>query len=190
MMHQETSGYLTGKLLIATHSVCDGCFDKTVIYLCAHDDEGALGVVINMPLTGTTIKTLMQELKIKPIVHLPDSPVHFGGPVDTNQGFVLHSNDQKYKGTREDASGICFSSGISLLEDIAAGTGPDKRIVALGCAGWSAGQLEEELEAGSWIIAPATTALMFETDAQDKWEKAAGSLGVDLNRLSSEVGHA
>ena len=190
MMHQETSGYLSDKLLIATHSVSDGCFDKTVIYLCAHNEDGAMGVIINMPLTGITIKTLMEELDISCIAQLPDSPVHFGGPVDTNQGFVLHSNDQQYKGTLEGKSAICFSSGVTLLEDIAKGTGPEKRLVALGCAGWEGGQLEDELESGSWIIAHATTDLLFETKTEDKWEKAASSLGVDLDRLSSEVGHA
>ena len=185
-----SSGYLTDTLLVATRSVNDGCFDKTVIYICAHNQHGAMGVIVNMPLKGITVKTLLDELDISHVKQLSPDPIYFGGPIDTNQGFVIHTDDQDYKGTTTNPSGICFSAGISALEDIAQGRGPAQTIITLGYAGWAAGQLEDELQTGSWITVPATYALLFDTPADAKWAATAGTLGVDLDRLSSEVGHA
>lgn len=189
-MKWMNQGFLTDRLLIATHGVNDGCFDKTLIYICAHNENGALGLVVNMPLHRLGIKSLLDELRIHYIDHLPDYPIHFGGPVDTNQGFILHSNDRTYPGSIAHESGICFSAGIGLLEDVATGCGPSKMIVALGSAGWAAGQLEQEIEAGSWLIAPASEHLLFDLDASLMWQAAASSLGVDLDRLSLTIGHA
>lgn len=186
----SSDGFLTDKLLIATHSIQDGCFDKTLIYICAHNKDGALGLIVNMPLTGLDAKALMEEVNIKPIRQLPSYSVYFGGPVDTNQGFILHSDETTHKTTLVNPSGIAFSTGIHMLEDIATGTGPRQLLIALGCSGWASGQLEKELEEGSWLIAPATPELLFTTRDEDKWQQAASSLGVDLDRLSSDVGHA
>ena len=107
----DSNGYLTDQLLVATHSVNDGCFNKTVIYICVHNAHGAMGVITNMPLNGLNVEALLDELQMKHIHDLPDHPIYFGGPVETNQGFVLHSNDQQYPTTTEHTSGICFSAG-------------------------------------------------------------------------------
>lgn len=189
-MVSNPSGFLADKFLIATPSLRDGCFDKTVIYMIAHNIHGALGIVVNMPLTGLNMRALLDELNISHIDGLPPRPIYFGGPVDTNQGFILHTADATYSGTMKHESGICFSAGVELLRDVGLGCGPSKLMVSMGCAGWSGGQLESELESGSWIIAPATPTILFDTENDDKWLMAAQSLGVDLNRLSSTVGHA
>lgn len=189
-MVSNPSGFLADKLLVATPSLRDGCFDKTVIYMVAHNVHGAFGIVVNMPLTGLDMRTLLDDLNIPSIDALPTHPIYFGGPVDTNQGFILHTPDATYPGTFKHESGICFSAGMELLKDIGSGCGPEKLLVSMGCAGWSAGQLEQELEAGSWIIAPASPKLLFDTPNDEKWGVAAASLGIDFSRLSSTVGHA
>lgn len=189
-MVSNPTGYLADKLLVATPHLRDGCFDKTVIYLIAHNEEGAMGMVVNIPLRALDIRALLDELNIKTLDSVPSNPIYFGGPVDTNQGFVLHSHDRSYAGTLAHPSEICFSAGIELLKDYAQGTGPEKMIVGMGCSAWTAGQLERELEAGSWIIAPASPYILFDVENEDKWSMAAATLGVDLNRLSATVGHA
>jgi putative transcriptional regulator len=189
-MALNPSGFLADKLLVATPSLRDGCFDKTVIYIIAHNMHGAFGLIVNTPLNGLDMHSLLDELQIRHIDGLPAQPIYFGGPVDNNQGFILHTADAKYPGTLMQESGICFSAGIELLRDVGMGCGPQKMLLAMGCAGWSGGQLESELETGSWIIAPATEAILFDTHNDHKWSLAAASLGVDLTRLSATVGHA
>ncbi len=189
-MVSNPSGFLADKLLVATPSLRDGCFDKTVIYMIAHNMNGAFGIIVNTPLSGLDLHALMEELNVRTIDGLPHHPIYFGGPVDSNQGFILHTADATYPGTLKHESGICFSAGIELLKDVGMGCGPQKILVSMGCAGWSGGQLERELEMGSWIIAPATPHILFDTHNDDKWSYAAASLGVDLTRLSATVGHA
>lgn len=185
----NNKGFLEGKLLIATPQVSGSCFDGSVIYLCAHNEQGAMGVIINHRVDSIHFSELLEQLKITPSeveVHLP---IHFGGPVDPSRGFILHSPDSISPDSLKPGE-ICLSSSIDMLRDIAAGRGPRQSLLALGYAGWGEGQLEAEIEAGSWIVAEATPELVFGADNDSKREEAAMSLGFDISRLSSQVGHA
>lgn len=190
-LSDDHSGYLTDKLLVATHAVRDGFFDRSVIYLCAHNENGAMGLIINFPAQQVTLADVLDQINIPHGITLPDLPIHFGGPVDPNRGYILHSNDTVFEDTLTNAGAhISLSASIKVLEALVEGRGPKKAMLVLGCAGWGPGQLEAELGAGSWIIVPATHQLVFDTDDDHKWNLSAAALGVDLDRLSSTVGHA
>lgn len=186
----NSEGSLKGRLLVATPVIQESCFAKSVVYVCAHNEAGAMGVIINYPVENLAIADIFEQLEIEPTAHTRQLPVHFGGPVDSNRGFVLHSDDYKAEGSIVGENGIVLTSNMSILRDVAQGAGPQEGLLTLGYAGWGAGQLETEIEQGSWIAAPANRKLVFETDNDLKWHLSAASLGVDLTRLSSIVGHA
>lgn len=190
MPHTPNDGYLAGQLLIATPSLQDGCFDKTVIYLCEHSAAGAMGVIVNHPVANIRLGLILKELELESDDDIGDFPVYFGGPVESHRGFVIHTNDVVLEDSVVSDNGIALTANIAMLKSIAQGKTPKSNFLLLGYAGWSAGQLEAEIESGSWITAPATKELVFDTDNDMKWNLAAASLGVDLNRLSSIVGHA
>lgn len=185
-----SNGYLRGQVLIATPALNDGCFDKTVIYLCEHNAEGAMGVIINRPIANIRLGEILRALNIVTENDIGDLPVYFGGPVEPQRGFVLHTSDVALDDTVVGTDGISLTAHIAILRGIAEGQGPKEGFLALGYAGWGPGQLEAELENGSWISAPATSKLVFGSDNELKWSLAAAALGVDLGRLSSQVGHA
>lgn len=184
------AGNLRGQLLIATTGVNDGCFDKSVIYLCEHNAEGAMGVIVNHPIANIRLGEILSALDINAAQGVSDLPVFFGGPVEAHRGFVLHTNDRTAEDSVIGADGITLTAHIGMLKNIAAGDGPRQGFLVLGYAGWGAGQLEAELEAGSWISVPATRKLVFDTENEMKWSVAAATLGVDMHRLSNTVGHA
>lgn len=183
-------GYLTGRLLVATPGVNDGCFDKSVIYLCEHTPAGAMGVVINRPIANIRLGEILRSLSINTERDVGDLPVYFGGPVESHRGFVLHSSDRMLEDSVLGADGMAVTANVGILRGIAEGNGPRQGILLLGYAGWGEGQLEQELESGHWIIVPATRELVFETENEMKWTLAAASQGVDIMRVSSVVGHA
>lgn len=194
-MHEDddsntSDGYLEGQLLIATPQLTGSCFAKSVIYICAHTSDGAMGIIINHLVDTIDSDEIFSQLNIQIPREGVDIPVHFGGPVDTARGFVLHSTDYAQKETVLMSEGIALTSNIDILKDISGGKGPKKCILALGYAGWSPGQLESELETNSWLTADANTKLMFDTKNEDKWQGTALHMGIDLTKLSGEVGHA
>ena len=187
-------GNLTGKVLIAMPGMADPRFAHSVVLICAHGDEGAMGIVLNKPLPGIGFADLLGQLGIDAQGRAPSVPVHFGGPVEPGRGFVLHPLPE---GEAED-EGLLRIPGLRLgmtttrniLEDIARGRGPDRAVLSLGYAGWDAGQLESEVLANGWLVAEAGDELIFGTDNARKWQQALKSLGVDPLALSTAAGHA
>lgn len=186
----EHDGWLEGRLLIATPSVKGEVFSQSVVYLFSHNEQGAMGVIINKPLEVAKSTSLFQQISGKLNGVIDDLIVYHGGPVDTHRGFVLHSPDYVQADTIHSDSGICVTVNVNALRDIAAGGGPRQRVMMIGYAGWAAGQLEAEIEGNSWITVPATPELLFNTADEVKWNVAAKSLGVDMVRYSPFVGHA
>jgi putative transcriptional regulator len=185
----STGGYLEGKMLVATHLIKESCFSRSVIYLCAHNAEGAMGIIVNQLLESVSYQDIFQQLEIPDELPGLSLPVHFGGPVDSNRGFVLHSLDYSQTDTLV-ANRVGLTSNITILKEIANGGGPEKRMLALGYAGWAAGQLEKEIADNSWIIIPPDDNLLFGNDQAAKWQQATKSLGFDPFTLSGSVGHA
>jgi putative transcriptional regulator len=200
--NQQTSarGYLDGQMLIAMPAMNDERFTRTVIYVCAHSREGAMGIVVNKPAANIKFPDLLVQLEVIPAVErieLPtraeDVKVLKGGPVETGRGFVLHSADFFIKNsTLPIDEGICLTATLDILKAIAAGNGPARAILALGYAGWAPGQLEHEIQENGWLHCDADPELIFGTDIEGKYDKALAKVGVgiDLGRLSSDFGHA
>ena len=186
----RTGSYMEGQLLVATTLITESCFSRAVLYVCAHSEEGAMGVIINHHLNDMTFNDVMKQLKIPAKAEIAPRPVYLGGPVETGRGLVIHTDDYAHKDTLVFAEGIAATSNLQVLHDICLGRGPAKSLLALGYAGWAAGQLEAEIEANSWITVPATEALVFDAEDAEKWTLAAGSLGIDMFKLSGDVGHA
>lgn len=181
---------LTGHFLIAMPAMTDPYFAKSVTYICEHNDEGAMGVVINRPIEMTMDKLFEQihiQLSEHPIAH---KSVYFGGPVQIDRGFVLHQPAGDWKSTIAVLGNTALTTSIDILEAIAQGDGPEKMLVTLGYAGWAAGQLEMEIGQNAWLSVPATDTIIFDTPNADKLTAAMGLLGVDLAQLSVDVGHA
>jgi putative transcriptional regulator len=186
----KKSGYLEGQLLIATPGLRYSCFSKAVIYVCSHTDSGAMGIIINQTLEDLNSTILWNHFNIDVSGQQIYLPVHFGGPIDSARGFILHSADYQKPDTVNINHGIALSSSVEILKDIAKGDGPKQRIFALGYAGWGPQQLEQELEANSWLTIPANSELIFGVDNGAKWQQAAKSINVDLYKLSPTAGHA
>lgn len=184
------SGYMTGRLLVAMPTIGDPRFEKTVIYMCAHSEEGAMGLVVNKLLGALTVSQLMSQLSLDASPLTAQMPVHFGGPVETGRGFVLHSADHVYEGTLKIDEHVALTATMDVLKAISAGHGPRRALMALGYAGWGPGQLDQEIQANGWLQVPADEDLVFDTALDDMWERALGRLGVDRLTLSSESGHA
>ncbi len=183
-------GYLEGKLLVATPLIAGDCFQHSVVYLFAHNPHGAMGVIINKPLEMVHFATLFQQLGIEVTPRMRDLVIYHGGPVEENRGFVLHSCEWRAGDTLLGKNGVAVTASTSVLKEIAAGSGPIERMLTIGYSRWAPGQLEAEIEAGSWIIVPATPELIFHTDDDAKWALSAKSLGVDMERYSIVAGHA
>lgn len=168
----------------------DPNFSTTVTLVCEHNDEGALGIIINRPLT-LKLAGLFEQLSVEdPDPDSAEEPVLSGGPVGTERGFVLHGPDQSYENTLPVSDDIRLTLSRDVIDSMASGAGPDKSLVALGYAGWEAGQLEFEMLANSWLSVPATPELVFETPFAERWNSAAMTLGIDIARMSPDAGHA
>ena len=183
-------GYLTGQFLIAMPQMADPRFAQTVIYLCAHTADGAMGLVINREIDGITFPGLLKQLEIE----VPDADdqirVMFGGPVEMGRGFVLHSQDYLQDSTLLIGERVGLTATMDILKDMAKGEGPRRCLLALGYAGWAPGQLDHEIQANGWLHAPADENLIFGDDAGSKWDRALGILGIDAALLSGDAGHA
>ncbi|MFZ5965267.1 YqgE/AlgH family protein [Thalassococcus sp. BH17M4-6] len=188
---QSASTDLTGKLLIAMPGMGDPRFAHSVVYLCAHSDEGAMGLIVNKPSGDVSMTMLLDQLSIEPSADMSGQQVHFGGPVEMGRGFVLHSPDyESVMTTLEVDPDIHMTATLDVLEDIARGQGPRERLMMLGYAGWGAGQLEAELAENGWLVCDASPDLVFRTSDDGKWQAALATLGVSALTLSSEGGRA
>ena len=190
-------GYLDGQMLIAMPSMGDERFSRSVIYVCAHSTEGAMGIVVNQPAANISFPDLLVQLDVIPaadVIQLPTGAgvaVLKGGPVDTQRGFVLHSSDFFIENsTLPIDDGICLTATLDILKAIARGTGPRNAILALGYAGWAPGQLENEIQHNGWLHCSADPELIFGRDIGGKYTLALKKIGIDLGMLSSEAGHA
>lgn len=187
---KDASSYLSGHLLVAMPGMRDTRFAKTVIYVCAHSEEGAMGLVVNRALESLTLGDLLQQLGIDSSRVGKSANVHFGGPVESGRGFVLHSSDYQHEGTMQVGDSIALTATIDILKAIAMGDGPQRHLLALGYAGWGPGQLDSEIRANGWLHVPADDELVFGTDLESKWQRAMAKLGIDPRMLSDAAGHA
>src|SRR5580704_10763816 len=190
--------FLDGQMLIAMPTMQDDRFSRSVIYVCAHSSEGAMGIIVNQPASNIKFSDLLVKLDVIPAadtIQLPTRAgvvkVMRGGPVETERGFVLHSSDFFIENsTLPINDGICLTATIDILKAIARGDGPASAILALGYAGWAPGQLETEIQGNGWLHCAADPELIFGPDTGRKYDKALRKLGIDLGMLSSEAGHA
>ncbi|HEX6979533.1 MAG TPA: YqgE/AlgH family protein [Alphaproteobacteria bacterium] len=181
---------LTGNLLVAMPQMSDPRFERAVIYVCAHNDEGAMGLVVNKLFEQLSFPDLLEQLNIKTGPRTQQIRVHFGGPVESGRGFVLHSDDYVREGTMLVTSGFALTATVDILRAIADGEGPRSSILALGYAGWGPGQLETEMAANGWLNVPADPELVFGTDLEHMWQNAMAKIGISPTTLSSLSGHA
>lgn len=182
---------LSGKLLIAMPGMGDPRFERSVVFLCAHGDDGAMGLIVNKPSSGLTFSGLLEQLSIEPGPGVDEIRVHFGGPVDTGRGFVLHSGDyDANNSTLRVGERFGMTATLDVLEHIAEGRGPDQVLLALGYAGWGPGQLEDELARNGWLTADSHESIVFDQDDDRKWASALQTLGIDPMMLSSSSGRA
>ncbi len=181
---------LTGQLLVAMPAIGDPRFERTVIYLCAHGPEGAMGLVVNRLLDNLTFPDLLRQLNIDADGIDDRIEVHFGGPVDSGRGFVLHSADFQQDSTMVVDDEIALTATVDILRAIADGRGPFRSMLALGYAGWGPGQLDGEILANGWLSVPADSDLVFGPDQDSKWERAMAKVGIDPLLLSGDAGHA
>lgn len=181
---------LKHQFLIAMPAMADPNFSGAVVYICDHSDRGALGLVINRP-TDLVLSALFDRIELKlEIAPLKDSPVFFGGPVQTERGFVLHVPPGLYSSTLRVTPEISLTTSKDVLEAVADGSGPDKMLVTLGYAGWGAGQLEGEIAANAWLTVNAEPDVIFDTPADERYGAALKLLGIDSGQLSGQAGHA
>jgi putative transcriptional regulator len=182
---------LAGQLLVAMPQMGDHRFQRTVIYLCAHNEEGAMGLVLNRLIDDLTLAELLQQLEIPNTVAISgDDRVHLGGPVEAGRGFVLHSDEYREEGTLPVGDGVALTATLDILRAIGRGEGPHRSLLALGYAGWGPGQLDNELQQNGWLHVPADQDLVFGKELESKWQRALAKLGVDLSMLSAAAGHA
>ena len=182
---------LKNNFLIAMPSLNDPFFYHSVVYLCKHSEQGSMGIIINMP-TKIMLNELLEHLQITcEAPAAKTTPVLFGGPVSKNQGMVLHNHPQgRWTNSIKVSEDIFLTSSADILQDIGHNQGPENMLIALGYASWGEGQLEQEIAENSWLSAPANTEVLFTTPSQQRWQKAASLLGIDIKLLSDDVGHA
>jgi putative transcriptional regulator len=189
-MKTETFHSLKDHFLIAMPGLCTGIFANSVTYICEHNDQGAMGIVINQPL-NLSLDDILEQLDINNPDHPHSEPILAGGPVSVDRGFVLHDDTSHNWGSSLRLNdNLCLTSSRDILDAIATNQGPGHSLVALGYAGWSAGQLEEELADNAWLTAPADSEIIFHTPIELRASRAAAKLGIDLALISSEAGHA
>ncbi len=187
---KDESGYLEGQMLVAMPQMTDPRFVRSVIYLCAHSADGAMGLVVNKLIDSITFPDLLRQLDIEIGSVTEHIRVHFGGPVESGRGFVLHSDEYTQDSTLLVKEGMALTATIDVLRAISGAKGPRRSLLALGYAGWAPGQLDAEIQANGWLNVAADDELVFGADVKGKWEKSMKKLGVDPSALSGTAGHA
>jgi len=197
MQSSADSVYLDGHLLIAMPGMPDDRFDRAVVYVCAHSQEGAMGIIVNKSAPDIAFADLLTQLGIargeggREAASIEEINIHRGGPVETGRGFVLHSSDYFLENaTLTITDDVCLTATLDILRAIAGGSGPDEAILALGYAGWAPTQLEAEIQANGWLHGPADAAILFDGDIDSKYNRALAKIGVDPAMLSGVAGHA
>ncbi len=184
---------LTNHFLVAMPSMKDPFFKRSVIYICEHNENGAMGIMINAPI-DITVGGMLKQVEVEP--ELPqdqdslNQPVHNGGPVAENRGFILHQPKDKYQSSIDMTEALSMTTSKDILEVLGTTDEPDRYLVALGYSGWEAGQLENELAENSWLTMEADPEIIFTTPVQERWNSAVKSLGIDVAQLSAQIGHA
>lgn len=187
----KSPAFLTGQFLIAMPGMLDPRFQRSVVYICAHTEDGAMGLVINKLFGSITFRDLVDQLELPPpLPAVAKTPVHYGGPVESGRGFVLHSADYVRDGTLVVNDDIALTATIDILRALSEERGPKRSMLLLGYAGWGPGQLDQEIQANGWLNAPCDMEILFDHDLDGKWERSIGLLGVSLSMLSGEAGHA
>jgi putative transcriptional regulator len=184
------SDFLTGQLLIAMPAMADPRFAQSVIYLCAHTAEGAMGLVLNRPLQSPSFDDLLRQLEVAPVPPARRIRLCQGGPMDNGRGFVLHTTDWTGEGSLRVDDGLALTASLDVLKAIAECGGPREGILALGYAGWGPGQLDAEMQQNAWLSVPADETIVFDGDHDTKWRRAFGKLHIDPLLLSDAAGHA
>lgn len=187
----EKANFLQGKLLIAMPGMGDPRFEKSVIFMCSHSEEGAMGIIVNKPIEQLRFREMVERLDLKLNDKTPDMPVLFGGPVEDSRGFVLHSPDYKAEdATLSVLTDVSLTGTMEILRELAGGAGPAKALFALGYAGWGPGQIESEIRLNGWVHCDADGTIVFDTNLDGKWRNALLRLGIDITLLSSQAGRA
>ncbi len=189
-MTSDDDAYMTGQLLIAMPGMQDDRFAQSVILLCAHTGEGAMGIVLNRPLAKPSFEALLAQLDVQPTPPARQIRLCQGGPVDHGRGFVLHTNDWTGDGSLRVDDNVALTASLDVLQEIASGGGPREGLLALGYASWGPGQLDQEIQDNVWLSATPPVDLLFDADYDTKWRRALGILRIDPLLLSSAAGHA
>ena len=187
---EDYAGYFEGQMLVAMPQMGDIRFSRSVIYLCAHSADGAMGLVVNKLIDSITFPDLLEQLNVDSVPTDDQIRIHFGGPVDSGRGFVLHSDDYVRDTTLIVHDGVALTATVDVLRAMADGTGPRQSMLALGYAGWAPGQLDAEIQANGWLNVSADPELIFGNNLENKWNKALDKLGIDLSALSGTAGRA
>jgi putative transcriptional regulator len=196
LKNKRERGFLDGQFLIAMPGMADSNFFRTVIYICAHSDDGAMGFIINRPqqLSFSDVLLHLDLVGEDEVIRMPgstlDFPIRCGGPVESGRGFVLHSDDYMSESSIPVSDDICLTATLDIVRAISRGRGPQKGLMMLGYAGWGAGQIENEMGANGWLSCPAQEELIFDTNLDSKYERALGLMGISPAMLSAEAGHA
>lgn len=187
----SSESFLDGKLLVAMPSGDESVFTRSVIYMCAHSGDGAMGLIVNKPAPELEFDDLLKQLDVATAPGSNEIHVHLGGPVEHGRGFVLHSAEYNIEDATMDVGrGFSMTATLDILRDMASGVGPRERIMALGYSGWGPGQLEKEIQNNGWLVVDADRSIVFETADEEKWQKALETLGVSPSMLSSAGGAA
>ncbi|MGD9538470.1 MAG: YqgE/AlgH family protein [Alphaproteobacteria bacterium] len=186
----KASGYLGGHLLVAMPQMPDPRFARSVVYLCAHTADGAMGLIVNKLIDSLSFPDLLRQLGIETQNETNAIRVHFGGPVEAARGFVLHSTDYVHDSTMVVDDDFALTATIDVLKAIANGAGPRRSLLALGYAGWAPGQLDQEIQANGWLTVPAEADLVFVEDTGNIWQSAIARIGIDIGKLASSAGRA
>jgi putative transcriptional regulator len=187
---EPAGGYLAGHLLIAMPGMQDPRFDHSVVCLCVHSADGAMGLIVNRPLAGMAFDDLLKQLDLEPQPPQRRIRMLSGGPVEAGRGFVLHSDDWSTEGSMPVMPGLTLTASVEILKAVAAGGGPQDCVLALGYAGWAPGQLEDEIQRNAWLSVPADGSLVFRDDTSRTWAAALAKLRVDPALLSGTAGRA
>ncbi|KOR32101.1 hypothetical protein TI05_09400 [Achromatium sp. WMS3] len=186
----QSTKSLTNQFLIAMPGLEDPNFSRTVTYICEHNEQGAMGIIVNRPI-NIRLGEMLDQLEISSIhTDTRNIPIYLGGPVQTDRGFVIHSGHQTWDSTLQIAPEINITTSRDILEAIAQGRGPTYVLIALGYAGWLSGQIEEEIGTNTWLSSPASANVLFSIPTEQRWQAAAQGLGIDMGFLSVTAGHA
>ncbi len=181
---------LTDNFLIATPSLADPNFQHTVTYICAHNEEGAMGIIINRPMS-IDLGDVLSQMDLEPLTdEIRATTIYQGGPVQQDRGFIIYNPPSQWDSTINVSEQLGVATSRDILEAISRGQGPGHALVALGYAGWGSGQLEHEIADNAWLNCPADTHILFEVPNEQRWQAAVGLLGIDLNQLSPDIGHS